>query len=59
MKYVYNSLFLFAIMLAVLWFGSGSSASGLAEGPSGGSRPDASAEHCSFRQSDTPRAQNE
>lgn len=59
MKYIYNSFFLFVIMLAVLWFGSGSRSSELAGAPTRDARASPSAEHASFRQVESAVARDE
>jgi hypothetical protein len=52
MKYLYNSLFLFMIMLAVVWWGSDSTASDLAGGSNADSSPAAALSQPQVEQSD-------
>jgi hypothetical protein len=52
MKYIYNSFFLFMIMLSVIWFGAGPSASENAPSPTASAHHDANVERCSLSQSE-------
>lgn len=52
MKYIYNPLCLFMIMLSVIWFRTGSSASEIAATASSDAQRDANVEQCSLRQSE-------
>jgi hypothetical protein len=52
MRYLYNSLFLFMIMLAVMWWGSDSTVSDLAGGSSTASSPAAALSQPQVEQSD-------